>query len=513
MTRNRNRALVVLALVTVVIAPATGLGPGPPQSAASDAAGSTSGQVASGPGQAASGPPLAAASATQVDCADGTARFVAEHLDAADRGDYGAATAQGFLADKADNIDSPSNDMRVDLLADYIDRNFDVGAETRDATARLVGETIDAHDKPDACWVTAGLLVDFLDQYGDAVDDESTNLTTSYVVYLLELVAGRVTPTGTPTASPTSTPVDECPTTEGVETRRVRVEESDADDPESLDGNGDGWICVHVGDDGGMAWTDNDDGAEVDTPSPQGPDSPTPSGPSPSPPPESPSPESPSPSPPPGGDGEFTEPPPWTFPPGTFPPPPTTTTGGPSWEGFDFGDAPDRPYPSTRAEDGSRHRNLGVAWLGGNVSGEPDSRQVNRDSFDDGLAGTSPVTVEVTNRNHSGPLYVNVLIDVEENGDWEDPGEWAVRNREVSVDPGETETVQLDITWTSGPFMRVTLTGEPVDDYDGTGAFAIGETEDYSIVHQSSAGGIPGFGTLVALGAVVAAAWLVVRKR
>lgn len=96
--------------------------------------------------------------------------------------------------------------------------------------------------------------------------------------------------------------------------------------------------------------------------------------------------------------------------------------------------------------------------------------------------------------------YVNVLLDMNADGDWNDnflcggqcAYEWAVKNRLVALPPGCTtlNTGAFLVGPNAGPaWMRTTLTLQPVGDdfpWNGSsaaplGAFACGETEDHPV--------------------------------
>jgi hypothetical protein len=123
----------------------------------------------------------------------------------------------------------------------------------------------------------------------------------------------------------------------------------------------------------------------------------------------------------------------------------------------DFGDAPDPfknppktpaggtpgKYPSLLANNGARHLDISKEFLGSNVNGELDSKQVNKDEFDDGVTLsaqpvggqplTTTVTVTVTDKDAKESdgsfrydandpkkrLYLNAWADWDGDGDWE----------------------------------------------------------------------------------------------
>lgn len=138
--------------------------------------------------------------------------------------------------------------------------------------------------------------------------------------------------------------------------------------------------------------------------------------------------------------------------------------GPPPEDMFDFGDAPDNPYPSLLASNGARHHNKEgevykfYEWLGDirhflenkkcdtvpQVDVEPDSRQVDKDSPntppgpDDGIKFYPPydsapgesldVLISTScNKERYGPdkglLYFNGWFDWNRDGSWDDPKE------------------------------------------------------------------------------------------
>ncbi|MBI4685330.1 MAG: PKD domain-containing protein [Nitrospirae bacterium] len=149
---------------------------------------------------------------------------------------------------------------------------------------------------------------------------------------------------------------------------------------------------------------------------------------------------------------------------------------------LDFGDAPDPTYPSRWISNGARHTGPKDFYFGKDVDYEADSRQVNIDLFDDGLISRFPITFRVT--NPSGLVrYVNILIDWNQDGDWADPGEWALQNFSVpilTVTPG-IYTPNQALSLPNNTWMRMTITNIQLINYVGSwpSVFDRGETEDY----------------------------------
>jgi hypothetical protein len=154
-------------------------------------------------------------------------------------------------------------------------------------------------------------------------------------------------------------------------------------------------------------------------------------------------------------------------------------------EMFDFGDAPDPAYPTKLASDGARHRDVTRAWFGAKVDGEVDAHEQadfqirSGDRTDDGLLGAAPLEFGVTNESWDGPLYVNMLMDLNGDNDWEDDGEWVLQNMEIEVAMGESLEFVTGLVFDELTMLRMTLTGAALEGYVGKGVFDIGETEDH----------------------------------
>lgn len=188
----------------------------------------------------------------------------------------------------------------------------------------------------------------------------------------------------------------------------------------------------------------------------------------------------------------------------------------------DFGDAPDGGragystapgaighFPSKAATPGPSHVPVSSFFLGAGESAEADSRQVNKDTRDDGASvsltkcGSSTLKVVLNGaalpavtRTSAHVAYVNAWFDWNRDGDWADSSdgcssEWAIRNLPVSMDKLASEGIAvLPIGFKAGSktsdiWYRVTLTlDQAVTSPDGGGAatpYVGGETEDYLI--------------------------------
>lgn len=187
--------------------------------------------------------------------------------------------------------------------------------------------------------------------------------------------------------------------------------------------------------------------------------------------------------------------------------------GGPT--GYPAGFAQTGNFPTTEVNDGARALSASGARLGASASVEagavdpadPDGAPnlVNTD-LDDGitslvvqLVSIPPpaalgLSVSVPTGGTGGTYFVNVLIDLNMDGDWGDiiqPGvtEWPVQNLPVTVAAGGSVAVTTpfflfgagnrlpDPAW-----MRIAVTSTPAPPgWTGTGAFALGEVEDHLV--------------------------------
>jgi hypothetical protein len=189
----------------------------------------------------------------------------------------------------------------------------------------------------------------------------------------------------------------------------------------------------------------------------------------------------------------------------------------------DYGDAPDSRsahylfsgrrghFPSLERSNGARHTNAGSLLLGYGVDTERDSRQVDRDSFDDGffpqlepckpskvifLVDASRLSSQLRTAGHTA--YLNAWFDWNRNGKWQGASrcggqatsEWSVQNAPVSMARlGPTPVIAFSVTIVppsdfTDLWARASLTlDQPFTSPDGRGQFTHGETEDYYVRH------------------------------
>lgn len=173
--------------------------------------------------------------------------------------------------------------------------------------------------------------------------------------------------------------------------------------------------------------------------------------------------------------------------------------------GSDFGDAPDGTtayqngeieiagkFPSQKASNGLRAKDNSQVWLGKKVDKELESKQVNSDKFDDGLAvkqqenGLTQTAYFAVNIAKPGKLtgkaYLNFWIDLNSDGAWS-ADEWVVKNQTVdlssqkeSFDSYSAEFVsanQVSNLWRRASVSYEQQLSSP------TGEIKIGEVEDF----------------------------------
>jgi hypothetical protein len=169
----------------------------------------------------------------------------------------------------------------------------------------------------------------------------------------------------------------------------------------------------------------------------------------------------------------------------------------------DFGDAPDPKYPSNLASDGARHLIWNYEWLGKtadptpSVNGEPNSKQVDLDEFDDGvtiagnlvLGGNVIIGVTISTSGEKDRykitdlnkvMYLNAWIDWNRDGDWEDGGEKIISSQKFAGPSTPVYVVPIpDQVSPCDTWLRFRLDyGENVG---VKGQARYGEVEDYKI--------------------------------
>ncbi len=159
---------------------------------------------------------------------------------------------------------------------------------------------------------------------------------------------------------------------------------------------------------------------------------------------------------------------------------------------FDFGDAPDGPYPTTLKSDGARHLVRSDIFMGSRIDAEVDGQPSSDALGDDGPAGApddedgvvlvgtmvagAPAVVQVT-VSVAGRL--DAWIDFNANGSWADKGERIFTGQ--AVNPG-ANALTFDVPPDAkivGTFARFRYSRSGVESF--VGEAKDGEVEDYRI--------------------------------
>ena len=162
---------------------------------------------------------------------------------------------------------------------------------------------------------------------------------------------------------------------------------------------------------------------------------------------------------------------------------------------FDWGDAPDFPYPTLSGNNGANHFIDGITYMGNMVDGEPDGQPdaiAQGDDQDiiypppkddeDGVTFTSQITqgqnatVDVI---VSVPGMLNAWIDFNANGSWADPGDQIFIDQ--FLNPGLNNLI-FSVPLGSSPgntFARFRFSNAAGLNYDGPAPD--GEVEDYQV--------------------------------
>ncbi len=158
---------------------------------------------------------------------------------------------------------------------------------------------------------------------------------------------------------------------------------------------------------------------------------------------------------------------------------------------FDWGDAPDQPYPTLNANNGANHYIDGVTYLGNSVDGDMDGQPTaiadgdDNDGNDDedGVTFTSPIvpgqmaTVDIV---ASVQGILNAWIDFDGNGSWGDPGEQIFMDFPLAA--GVNIGLSFNVPPTAIPgqsFARFRFSSQPGLNFDGPAQD--GEVEDYEV--------------------------------
>lgn len=166
---------------------------------------------------------------------------------------------------------------------------------------------------------------------------------------------------------------------------------------------------------------------------------------------------------------------------------------------YDWGDAPDPTYPSLQVNNGAYHK-YHTFWLGEQVSGENNSKQVDSDEFDDGIVflGSGPNPGGPYNGIYYIPgeygavrvivagtscctVYIHGWIDWNGDGDWYDEGE-NIFSEGIPAAPRVIDIeFQVPLSMVPGDtWARFRVDHENLNSV--TGVAEKGEVEDYHLI-------------------------------
>lgn len=152
-------------------------------------------------------------------------------------------------------------------------------------------------------------------------------------------------------------------------------------------------------------------------------------------------------------------------------------------QGIDYGDAPET-YPVRLVDQGAGHRIVAGFHLGQFVDAEPDGQpaaMADADASDDGVIFTPMVSGQLTTITvyASRGGFVDAWLDMNGDGDWDDPGE-QILNSEPVVSGSSAMTFRVVATAVGVPTytrFRLSSTGG----LSPRGLAADGEVEDYAV--------------------------------
>lgn len=157
---------------------------------------------------------------------------------------------------------------------------------------------------------------------------------------------------------------------------------------------------------------------------------------------------------------------------------------------YNFGDAPDEPYPTLLVNNGARHLNDGITFLGNLIDVENDGLQTplakgdDNDNLDDedGVIFFGPVVAGETATlkiQASVDGYLNGWLDMEMNGSWADADDQIFTDELLSAGWNTVTFNVPDHAKVGRTFMRVRFDSQGGLSY--TGPADDGEVEDYQV--------------------------------
>jgi hypothetical protein len=174
---------------------------------------------------------------------------------------------------------------------------------------------------------------------------------------------------------------------------------------------------------------------------------------------------------------------------------------------FDFGDAPDAPYPTLLISGGAQHVIVEGFMLGSSVTAEANGQPNATGTGDDGddgvsipaqLVAGSSIMVNVTVTDDAmgcegvgGECKLDAWVDFNGDGDWSDDGEQIAENLLMVAG---VNALPVDVPATLGTNIGARFRLSRSGELDPTGIANDGEVEDYVANFSSSGGGGGGGG-------------------
>lgn len=179
----------------------------------------------------------------------------------------------------------------------------------------------------------------------------------------------------------------------------------------------------------------------------------------------------------------------------------TVSAATPSGEVYDFGDAPNDlsaidaslnpAYPTLTANNGASHTLDGTTFLGAAVDDETDGQPSTSasDDNDDGVVFPTLGAVNTLMLGQSNTItvtastagFLNVWMDINQDGDWDDSGEQLFTNQSLSAGSNALSITPTITQPTGDAYLRFRFTSTSVGTPLPTGLLPDGEVEDYRV--------------------------------
>jgi len=158
--------------------------------------------------------------------------------------------------------------------------------------------------------------------------------------------------------------------------------------------------------------------------------------------------------------------------------------------GWDYGDAPDGPYPTLLASDGARHVNDGLTWMGNLIDIELDGLQSIDGSGDDLNYVDDEDGVSFVNTLFIGGVatiqiaasvdgYLNAWMDFNQNGNWGDANDQIFTDQSLSAGVNTLSFLLPSSASTGSTFVRFRFGSQQGLTFSGLAQD--GEVEDYQV--------------------------------